>query len=115
MEAVFATLSQMEPADAMSVHPPAEPEARRFVLYRDVDPTGISGTGTVAEGIEFTDGAVALHWISGEHRSTVIWPDMAGVEAIHGHGGQTRIVWLDADESTVDIFRETYEPAGDPQ
>lgn len=68
---------------------------RRFELHRDEDETGISGTGVVAEGVEFSDGPVALRWIVGEHRSTVVWPGIASVEAIHGHGGRTRIVWVD--------------------
>lgn len=69
--------------------------ARRFELHRDADVTGISGVGVVAEGIEASDGAVLLRWVVGEHRSSVIWPGMAAVDAIHGHGGQTRVVWLD--------------------
>lgn len=69
--------------------------SRRFELQRDLDVSGVSGTGVVAEGIAFTDGTAAVHWIAGEHHSTVVWPDVAGVEAIHGHGGATRLVWLD--------------------
>lgn len=68
---------------------------RRFHLHRDHDVSGVSGTGIVAEGVEFSDGTVVLRWLSGKHRSTVVWPDIAGVEAIHGHNGATRIVWLD--------------------
>lgn len=68
---------------------------RRFQLERDVDVSGISGTGVVAEGVEFSDGTVVIRWTVGEHRSTVVWPDIAGPEAIHGHGGATRIVWAD--------------------
>lgn len=68
---------------------------RRFVLERDRDDTGISGTGTVAEGIEFSDGTVALRWLVGDHRSTVVWANIADVEAIHGHTGATRVVWAD--------------------
>jgi len=67
--------------------------AQLFELHRDEDKSGISGTGVVAEGVLFSDGPVALRWIIGEHRSTVIWPCIAAVEAIHGHGGKTRIVW----------------------
>lgn len=69
--------------------------ARRFKLHRDVDVSGVSGTGLVAEGVAFSDGTAVIHWVAGEHRSTVVWPDVAGVEAIHGHGGATRIVWVD--------------------
>lgn len=66
---------------------------RTFELQRDEDETGISGTGVVAEGIEFTDGRVALRWCVGQHKSTVMWDDIESVEAIHGHSGKTRIVW----------------------
>lgn len=68
--------------------------ARRFWLRRDTDVTGYSGRGIVAEGIQWDDGTVALHW-RGDHRSTVIWRDMAGVMAVHGHDGATRVVWVD--------------------
>lgn len=68
---------------------------RRFHLQREQDVSGISGTGRVAEGVEFSDGSAVVRWIAGEHRSTVVWADIASVEAIHGHGGATRIVWDD--------------------
>ncbi|UAK38388.1 hypothetical protein K8O93_00885 [Gordonia bronchialis] len=66
---------------------------RTFTLERGTDVTGISGTGTVAEGIQFSDGTVALRWCVGEHRSTVVWGDIDGVLAIHGHDGATQVVW----------------------
>lgn len=68
---------------------------RGFVLQRDEDETGVSGVGIVAQGVEFDDGTVCLHWIASSLRSTVIWPGpdgMAAVEQIHGHGGKTRIL-----------------------
>lgn len=69
---------------------------RRFVLERIEDIAGVSGTGIVAEGIEFTDGVVTLHWIS-QWPSSVVHYDrgMDSVEHVHGHNGSTRIVWLD--------------------
>lgn len=66
---------------------------RTFELHRDEDETGISGTGVVAEGVEFSDGKVVIRWIVGEHRSTVVWDYIEAVEAIHGHNGKTRLVW----------------------
>jgi hypothetical protein len=36
---------------------------RRFVLERDVDVSGLSGTGVVADGVVFPDGIVALHYL----------------------------------------------------
>jgi hypothetical protein len=68
---------------------------RRFELHREVDESGISGTGVVAEGVAFSDGTAALRWKS-EFKSTAVYQTMADVEAIHGHNGQTKVVWFDA-------------------
>lgn len=65
---------------------------RKFWLERDVDVSGISGTGVVAEGIIFSDGVCVVRWNSGPHMSTVVWPSIDDVVAIHGHGGATRIM-----------------------
>jgi hypothetical protein len=70
---------------------------RTFILERTKDVTGISGTGRVAEGIEYSDGTVALRWIVGEHKSTVLWSSIDDVREIHGHGGATSIVWMSRD------------------
>lgn len=67
---------------------------RRFQLVRDVDATGISGTGVVAEGVQFSDGTVAMRWLT-ERTSTAIYRDAYDVDQIHGHNGSTRIVWVD--------------------
>lgn len=70
-------------------------DPRRFLLVRHTDVSGVSGTGVVAEGIEFSDGLVVLHW-RGDHPSVVTWVNgMESVEAIHGHGGATTVGWLD--------------------
>lgn len=66
---------------------------RTFNLVRHNDVSGISGTGVVAQGVEFNDGTVAMRWIVGEHRSTVLWANIEAVVAIHGHGGATELVW----------------------
>ena len=67
---------------------------RIFRLVRDDDVTGVSGTGVVAEGIEFSDGRVAIRWIVGEHRSTATWDNINAVIAIHGHNGATILDWV---------------------
>lgn len=68
--------------------------ARRFELHRSTDVTGVSGTGIVADGVEFDDDTVVLHW-RGEHPSTVIWPNIGHVEEVNCHGGASTIEWLD--------------------
>jgi hypothetical protein len=67
---------------------------RLFELHRDVDVTGVSGTGVVASGVQFDDGTTVIRW-KGETPSTVVWEDLADAESIHGHVGSTRFVWLD--------------------
>ncbi|HVK23224.1 MAG TPA: hypothetical protein VM677_17850 [Actinokineospora sp.] len=73
---------------------PVADDPRRFYLDRAVDVTGASGTGRVADGVLWPDGTATVRW-RGERRSTAHWDRMADAEAIHGHGGATRIVWLD--------------------
>lgn len=66
--------------------------ARLFVLNRKVDSTGTSGTGIVAEGVRFSNGKVALHWLS--HLGAVnVYDSMEVCEQLHGHGGNTEVVW----------------------
>ena len=76
---------------------------RPFVLQRDIDGTGVSGTGIVAEGVEFSDGVVALRWIvppgvpGHGYPTSVVFHErgIASVEAVHGHGGNTRVEFTD--------------------
>lgn len=67
---------------------------RRFSLQRSEDPTGISGTGLVAWGVEFDDGTCVLRWAT-DTASTAVYASIADVETIHGHEGATQVVWLD--------------------
>ncbi len=67
-------------------------ERATFTLQRDADISGISGTGTVAEGVQFTDGTVVLRW-RGTHASTVVWSSLASAVAVHGHNGATWVAW----------------------
>lgn len=66
---------------------------RQFVLRRREDTTGISGPGDVAEGVEFTDGTVAMRWRTGT-ASTAVYASIADVVTIHGHGGLSAVIWL---------------------
>lgn len=71
---------------------------RRFNLYRHKDPTGVSGTGIVAQGVQFKDGIVAMRWVvNGAANSTVIYDSIFDVEDIHGHGGDTTVAWWEED------------------
>lgn len=67
---------------------------RRFYLDRVEDESGVSGTGKVAEGTEFSNGLVALTWR--RSLTSMSWfQSIADCMAIHGHEGKTRLVWVD--------------------
>jgi hypothetical protein len=63
-----------------------------FHLLRLDDESGVSGIGWVAEGAVFSNGWVVLVWPTGTP-SLNFYASIADVEAVHGHGGRTRIVF----------------------
>lgn len=69
---------------------------RRFRLNRREDVSGISGTGYVVEGVQFTDGKVAARWLT--PTATIELADsIADFVTIHGHDGATVIEWVDIE------------------
>ena len=79
---------------------------KAFQLVRTEDVSGVSGIGVIAEGVEFLDGKVILHW--NNHGTLGIFDDVSQVIAIHGHDGRTTIQWLSDSLSTADM-REVYK------
>jgi len=77
----------------------------RFELIRTEDVSGTSGTGVVAVGVAYPDGAVHMQWrnaengdLNTESNGCAFKPAPDGVEAtveIHGHGGRTELRWID--------------------
>lgn len=64
-----------------------------FRLYREVDVSGVSGTGHIADGVLWPDGTVTVRWLS-DHPSTTNWDrGMESVQRVNGHGGSTRVIW----------------------
>lgn len=86
---------------------------RMFHLERDTDVSGVSGVGRVADGVLWPDGSVTIRW-RGEQPSTVNWATLEHAEAVHGHGGATRIVF-DDDVAAGEIAQaaETGDAADD--
>lgn len=66
---------------------------KNFELHRAIDVSGTSGTGIVADGVVFFDGTAVMHW-RGSLSSTAIYKSIEELEAIHGHQGATKVVWL---------------------
>jgi hypothetical protein len=67
---------------------------RRFQLVRDHDVSGVSGTGQVAEGVEFTNGKAVLCWLS-DKSSVALYESLEDLVAIHGHGGYSHVELID--------------------
>ena len=70
---------------------------RPFHLWRHEDVHGKSGTGIVAEGIEFTNGKCCVSWLTATS-SIGVYDNIREVEEIHGHEGRTEIIWDDEVE-----------------
>lgn len=79
--------------------------SRTFKLIRYEDVSGVSGLGCIAEGVLFSDGHVALHWL-GEMPMTTPIPQLEWLLKIHGHNGKTRLVWDDQLGSEMNDFTE---------
>lgn len=67
---------------------------RLFTLERDTDVSGVSGTGTVADGVLWPNGLVSICW-RGERASVAVWGALEDATAIHGHDGATRFIFRD--------------------
>lgn len=68
---------------------------RRFRIDRETDVTGVSGTGCVAQGVVFSDGTTVVRWMSGATPTTTAHASIESVEAIHLHGGLSKLRWED--------------------
>ena len=67
---------------------------RRFYLNRSEDVSGNSGTGRIANGVQFPDGVCVIRWI-GKTPTTTIYNNIKHLEQLHGHEGKTKVVWID--------------------
>lgn len=79
---------------------------RRFYLQRNQDASGVSGLGKVAEGCQFDNGWCALEWITSADPDDEVhgfYHSIERIDEIHGHGGMTKVVWIDDDSSNVVI------------
>jgi hypothetical protein len=65
---------------------------RTFKAIRNVDHTGVSGEGHIADGVLFEDGTTVLRWRT-NFRSTAVYESFEHMQAIHGHNGATQFVF----------------------
>lgn len=70
------------------------------VMLRGEDQSGVSGTGVVADFVEFPSGRVVIEWRNDQNENLEfadtgidIRPRMEVAVAIHGHGGRTQFIY----------------------
>ena len=57
---------------------------RRFVMHREQDVSGVSGTGLVLEGVLFSTGVVVVHWLTPPPRGSIsVFDSLDQFLAIH--------------------------------
>ncbi len=75
---------------------------RRFTMGREVDYSGVSGTGIVLEGVQFSTGVVVIHWLTPPPRGSIsIFDSLDQFLAIHVQphpGNRTVVVFEDGEE-----------------
>lgn len=66
---------------------------RFFYLHRKNDVSGVSGSGIVANGVEFDSGKVALTWVKTDWGVVGVYDNIKAVDKVHGHGGDTEVIY----------------------
>ena len=66
----------------------------QYLLVRDEDVSGVSGTGVVAEVYVFENGKVVVGFLShtADVSSVIVYDSLDDVVKVHGHEGKTRVV-----------------------
>lgn len=74
---------------------------RRFVMQRAFDASGVSGTGTVLEGVLFSTGVVVIHWLTPPPRGSISVFDsldqFLSIHVVPHPDNRTVIVWEEGE------------------
>ena len=86
---------------------------RTFKLVRNEDFSGVSGTGEVAEGVQFSNGRCVMSWNTST-TSTAIYDSITDLVKIHGHEGRTVAVFANGEvvSDVVDSWGQTGDSWG---
>jgi hypothetical protein len=80
---------------------------KAYHLRRDHDVSGKSGTGHIAQAVEFDDGTVVVHWSGDKTKagvaSTEVFNSVADMLKVHGHEGRTVLepIVFDGEQRTA--------------
>ncbi len=75
--------------------------SKKFAMIRVNDVGGVSGTGHILDGVEFSNGKVAVTWLgkgSVQASSVSVWDNFDDFMSVHVHshpGNETKIIWED--------------------
>ena len=64
-----------------------------FNIERKEDNSGLSGTGVVAQGVQFDDGLCVVRWL-GKLHSTVMYDNIEAVQTIMCSHSKSQLVML---------------------
>lgn len=93
-----------EELDALPANAEPRGEVRPGVMDRVEDSSGVSGTGVVADFVEFPSGRVVIEWrnedndrLDTDDSGLDLRPSMDLAVEIHGHGGRTQFRYDDGE------------------
>jgi hypothetical protein len=79
---------------------------RSFTMQRGADASGVSGTGLVLEGVQFSTGVVVIHWLTPPPRGSIsVFDSLDQFLAIHvqPHPDNRTVLQFDDGEELVDM------------
>ncbi len=79
---------------------------RSFTMQRKADASGVSGTGLVLEGVQFSTGVVVIHWLTPPPRGSIsVFDSLDQFLAIHvePHPDNGTALCFDDGEELVDV------------
>jgi hypothetical protein len=83
---------------------------RRFVMERVEDVSGVSGTGSVLEGVLFSTGVVVIHWLTPPPRGSISvfesFDQFLTIHVLPHPDNRTRIVFEDGEVVTASEFAD---------
>ncbi len=77
---------------------------RRFIMRREFDVSGVSGTGVVLEGVHFSTGVVVVHWLTPPPRGSIsVFDSLEQFLSIHvrPHPGNCAVLTFEDGEEVV--------------
>ena len=79
---------------------------RRFTMVREYDASGVSGTGLVLEGVQFSTGVVVIHWLTPPPRGSIsVFDSFDQFLAIHvaPHPDNHSMIVFEDGEKLLDV------------